>query len=141
MIIKTEVYSRILEHPKDTPPETGGILGGINDMITEYVFDEGLPTERACRYVPDVDKLNRIISDWQAKGIDFKGMYHVHYFGVSTLSDNDRAYISEIMQAVSNSVTELYFPIVVMPRRKMVAYIASLKNGKLDIKEDSIQMV
>ena len=42
MDISSIVYKKLLSlHP--VPPEIGGILGGKDNTITEFIIDEGIP--------------------------------------------------------------------------------------------------
>ena len=133
MKILGDVYQNICNSVSDTPPETGGILGGSNNVVTEYSLDNGVESGSQCSYTPNVEKLNKVIAEWQNQRIEFMGIYHTHYFGVSTLSDADKQYILAIMQAMPDYVKELYFPLVVMPQREMIVYKATYIKERLTI--------
>ena len=138
MRINKEIYNNILTLVRDIPPESGGILGEKDGVIQFVVYDEGRKTGKMCSYSPDVQKLNVVIQDWQEKGILFCGIFHTHFFGVETLSEGDRLYIKMIMEQMPMEIEKLFFPIVVLPQREFVVYVASREQGPLIIKKDTI---
>ncbi len=123
MRMERKVYDRLLRAMPGAPPEIGGIIGGKNERISVYQIDTG-GTSRGCSYRPDVDKLNAVIEKWEAEGITFYGLFHTHFFDVKTLSEGDIHYIKIIMEAKPDFIKKLYFPIVVMPSKQIVAYKA-----------------
>ena len=77
---------------------------------------------KSCQYVPNELLLNQTISDWDAQGIIFKGIFHTHKegHGCQCLSSADIVYIRSIMNAY---VKKLYFPIVI-PHTGVFPYLA-----------------
>lgn len=141
MNILTSVYQYILNSVPAVPPEIGGILGSVDGVVCECQIDTGHCTSCGCYYSPNVDILNNTIKNWQGAGILFHGIFHTHFFGVQTLSDGDIAYIDAILQAMPTYIGELYFPIVVLPEKLMVSYLA-IRNGKtVEIKNDELNIV
>ena len=138
--INKEVYSKILDIIPTIPPETGGILGGKNDIITNFVFDTGLPNGDIGHYYPDIDKLNSCILDWQKHGIKFYGIVHSHLNHEKSLSLGDEVYIKEIMFAMPTDIKTLYFPIV-FPRKEIIPYRAEREKDKLKIIFDGINII
>lgn len=138
MLITRETYQDILISQNEIPPETGGILGGVNEKIITAVKDNGIQSKRICSYTPDVQKMNQVIAKWQNNNIEFMGIFHSHFFGVATLSPEDKKYIERIMRNMPAFIERLFFPIVVMPQREMVSYKASLVGRQLTIEEDII---
>lgn len=67
------------------------------------------------------------------------GVFHVHFGGAEALSEGDRNYIARIMDAMPEGYDRLYFPVVVMPERRVVAYQAVRTNEKIEIKRDEIE--
>ena len=132
------VLDAALRRLSDAPPESGGILGGRDQTVTEIVLDKGRVGGPPCSYTPDVTFLNREIKRWAEKGIRFMGVFHVHFGGAETLSEGDRAYIGQIMNAMPKEYDRLYFPIVVMPERRMIAYRAVRRNEEIEIERDEI---
>ena len=96
------VYTKILENVPDHMPETGGMLGGQNGIITKVVFDDGKEDDfRRCHYTPNVVMLNGCLVEWSKSGIEFYGLFHTHFYGVSSLSKGDEVYIKKILEAIS----------------------------------------
>lgn len=143
MYITYKTYDKIVSKVPGHPPEIGGILGGQNNVISCVIFDYGMrwQSPRKCHYTPDVEYLNKCIADWEERRIDFYGIFHTHFFGVDTLSEGDRQYMERIMQVMPNSKLELYFPIVVLPARKIVSYMCYRDGGKIRIVEDTTNLV
>lgn len=121
------------------PPESGGILGGRNDTVTNICLDKGIVSKHPCSYTPNTRFLNEQIKQWAEGGIQFMGMFHVHFGGTESLSEGDKEYITHIMEAMPKEISCLYFPVVVMPEHKVVAYRAVRSNGKVAIKRDCIK--
>ena len=141
MYIVKDVYQYICNSVPSVPPEIGGILGSMDGVICKCQIDLGHPKSCGCFYSPNVDILNRTINSWKKDGIHFNGLFHTHFFGVQTLSDGDIAYINTIMHAMPSYIHKLYFPIVVLPEKRMVPYLAT-RNGKtVDIKSDEFIIV
>jgi hypothetical protein len=47
-------------------------------------------------------------------------------------------YIGQILEAMPEEITCLYFPVVKMPEREMVVYRASNDHGKIKIEKEPI---
>lgn len=139
MKIQASLLEQMIQDIPDTPPETGGILGGRDDVVTVYSLDKGLLTCAPCCYAPDTARLNGIISEWQSRGISFLGIFHTHFYGVESLSKGDKAYIARIMEAMPPCILSLYFPVVVLPSKELVVYKAVRSNGKIDIVADNLE--
>ena len=124
----------------DKPPEIGGILGSHdNEVIDELVMDEPNPhTIKNCSYTPNISFLNQNIELWQSNNINFKGLFHTHYYGIKTLSCGDRKYIAEIMNSLPKSIKYLYFPVFVLPNRELICYKAVRENDTVFIEEEPL---
>lgn len=124
----------------EQPPETGGILGSHdNEFIDELVMDEPNPHAiKNCSYTPNISFLNQNIELWQNNNINFKGIFHTHYFGVKTLSCGDRKYITEIMHKLPKCIEYLYFPIFVLPNRELICYKAIRENEAILVEEEPL---
>lgn len=138
MRILQSVYNSIIDSCSQVPPESGGILGGKDNIITEYMFDKGLKSNLYDEYVPNVDFLNSIISEWQKHSIQFYGIYHSHFPGGHALSDADKQYIAEIMQSIT--YRKLFFPIV-FPKEDMLVYRAEFTNKQLRLSKESLILI
>lgn len=141
MKILTTVYKYILDSMPAVPPEIGGILGSIDGAVCECQIDAGHSAKCGCFYSPNVSILNNTIRDWQRKDIHFHGIFHTHFFGVQTLSDGDIGYINTILRAMPTNINELYFPIVVLPEKQMVPYLAVRNGNTVEIKNDELIIV
>ncbi len=140
MKIERRIQETIISAMPNTPPEIGGIIGGGGGIVNSWLMDVD-SSSKGCYYSPNVSKLNRAIHIWQRAGIEFMGLFHVHYWGVQTLSDGDKSYIIKIMQAMPEQIKLLYFPVVVIPDRKMVPYVAQRRENLINIREDSLLTV
>lgn len=138
MKISKETESELLNDIRNYPPEMGGILGEKNGVICEYMLDEGCISDTACSYIPDTNKLNKRIAEWELNNITFVGIFHTHFGGVKTLSYGDRKYIENIMNQMPIRIENLYFPIIVFPQCEIVYYLATKSQDKILIKETSI---
>ncbi len=139
MKMKRAVYDQILQTCPAVPPESGGLLGGRDGLITQYVADLGLGNGYD-RYVPNVQVFNAALAAWQKDGVQFCGLYHSHFPQGECLSDADVLYIETILRATAHAVNALYFPLV-FPKEKMIAYRATLSDGQVQIQPDGITLV
>ena len=119
------------------PPETGGIIGGRNGVVTEYIQDRSSHRMDVGIYIPNVVFLNRCIRDWMDKGIIFMGLVHSHPLDQPELSSGDMIYISEVIKNAGEQV--LYFPIV-LPKYTVVPYAVSVCDGEIKRKKDLLQI-
>lgn len=143
MKIQSDIVNSINESITGEPPETGGILGSLDgETITHFVMDEiGQLPERMCSYSPNVDFFNNCIEIWAQENIAFKGIVHTHFAGVQTLSEADKKYIYEIMNAMPEEINILYFPVFVLPDRKLICYKAQKHDEKTSISIDELEVV
>lgn len=137
MKIKSCVLKDILDSIPNHPPEIGGILGGKDGIITQCYID-CKSSSLGCYYSPDIISLDKIIFDWQKDNISFMGIFHTHFGGAKTLSDGDKIYISKIMQAMPERLNKLYFPVVVMPEKTMIPYLANRCEKSVEIITEQI---
>lgn len=135
------VLQRIFAEQRDYFPESGGILGGTNGIVSRYYLDEGTQDGPKCSYSPNVELLNAVIDEWQNENIDFMGIYHTHFFGVESLSEGDIQYIKQIMQSMPDEITSLYFPILKYPEKQMISYIAKNEKGNITIAKNPVSIV
>lgn len=140
MKIKKEVYEKILYSCPTVPPEIGGILGGRFEVIDTVVFDSSEIRLDSAVYVPDVNMLNNVLIEWQEDGISFHGLFHSHPSTQETLSQDDIEYITMIMHNLAQTVSQLYFPIVI-PKSHIIFYKAINQNHNISITRDNIKIV
>lgn len=122
------------------PPETGGIIGGRGELITDVIFDKSPKLTEQAMYCPDVDYLNDRITWWHTQHIEFRGIFHSHPTNQCNLSGNDREYIIEIMSAMPASIEDLFFPIII-PKRDVLVYRARRRASEIVIQADYLQKV
>jgi len=140
MKIGREIYSKILENMLPAPLETGGIIGGNNNIVTEFIFDAGSQGTDAEHYYPNTDKLNFYIAEWQKSGIEFYGIIHSHLQEEKELSSGDREYIQTIMLAMPKNISFLYFPIV-LPQKEIIPFKAIRVVNKINIIKSNIKII
>lgn len=138
MRIKRAVYDA-LTHLQIAPPETGGILGLKDGIISYYIEDRTTQTINKAIYIPDITFLNHQILEWQKNGIFFAGIFHTHMSGQKSLSSGDIAYIYNILNSLKESITVLYFPVII-PKHGFYPYKAYLSGDKVLIKSDTIHI-
>lgn len=81
MLITESLYNLLYNLPS-APPEMGGLLGQSKNTINTIFVDSGkISFRKSCQYVPNELLLNQTISDWDAQGIIFKGIFHTHKEG------------------------------------------------------------
>ena len=139
MKIDNDIYWSILHAFPHVPPEAGGILGSRNGIVCAFEYDAGLPQFAEAIYIPDVKRLNRVISDWANSGISFCGLAHSHPPMQKTHSANDVSYINSIMKAVPVSMDNLYFPLVI-PNEELISYVARRGETGIRILDDEIKI-
>ena len=143
MIIKNDTLDVINDSISGYPPETGGIIGSdLNGVINKVIMDIPLsPAERLCSYSPNIDFLNGSIELWRQEGIEFKGVFHTHFMNVETLSRADERYICSIMDAMPDEINYLFFPVFVLPDRKLVCYKATQEGGNTKILQEKVKIL
>ena len=137
MLILRNVYDELLRACPKLPPETGGLIGGRNDIITAFMLDR--PGAHG-RYAPDVNILNKTIAEWQERDISFYGLWHSHCTGGDELSTPDIIYIKKIMQAMPGNITRLYFPLV-FPGDKLLPFVATRSSDGVHIEKDALSFI
>ena len=140
MQILADTYKLIMDTCSSNIFETGGIIGGENNIIIKFEFDEGTTLTSNQHYYPNVETLNACIEEWQNDGIQFYGIVHSHLQQERALSSGDRQYIQTIMSAMPIYISSLYFP-VVLPQKEIVSFKAiKLKDG-INIVNSNIKII
>jgi len=139
MIIKSNIYHEILNMPA-VPPETGGIIGMQNDIVTSFVFDKGKTNYQKAMYTPNIYFINNQINKWRNYNIIFCGIVHTHPSNQNFLSKDDINYIKKIINSMPETIPYLYFPIII-PQKKMLSYIAKSNKCKVEIYADEIIVI
>jgi len=140
MKISENTYQLIIKKCLNNQSETGGIIGGKNNIVTEFVFDKGTALSSKQHYYPNVERLNECINDWKNINIQFYGIVHTHLQKERLLSIGDKQYIRTIMLTMPVNVRFLYFPIV-LPQNEIVAYEAVRLNNEININASNIKII
>ena len=140
MYIKKNIYKCLCAVCAAHMSEIGGILGGKTGVITHFVLDRGLKTNRTDFYIPNTVYLNEVLAQWQDSNIEFYGILHTHPHGGEALSFADKAYIDKILRTCSKEGQPLYFPII-LPKQELLAYSAKVANGTVAIQQESIFVI
>jgi len=140
MQIVEKVYDDILNRCFVISNETGGILGGKDNIITEFKFDKGTSQSSKQHYYPNIQKLNNCIENWQDRDIQFYGIIHSHLKEERTLSDGDLKYIRTIILSMPTHITFLYFPIV-LPQKEIVSFKAMRVKNEVSIINSNIKII
>ncbi len=143
MKISKQVFNIIEKSSVDRQSEIGGILGSSNnDVVDDIVIDNApIETLKACVYYPNIEFFNCKIAEWQKENISFMGMFHTHFAGVKTLSKGDINYINAIMKVMPDFIEFLYFPIYVLPDKKLICYRAIKEFDTVKICEETLHIV
>lgn len=96
-------YNSIIKALALTPPETGGILGAENGVITHFEFDSSIKSTMHY-YEPDAEKLNNVIKEWHNNNICFYGVIHSHPLGNTRLSQSDIEYARRLITASRDKI-------------------------------------
>lgn len=139
MKILESVYRDILSYCPIVPPETGGILGGVNNIITHVIFDQNNPVITSAQYIPNISFLNQAINKWAENNIRFLGMFHSHPIAETELSQDDRKYIALILEALPENHA-LWFPIVI-PHHKIIPYLAFHSGNAIQIQQRHVTII
>lgn len=140
MKIKEEIYLQLLACPT-VPPECGGIIGSKNgEIITHAIFDNYNKADEGIVYIPNTQFLNQTIKKWAKCGIKFLGIFHTHAPQWPTLSNGDKVYIIDILNAMPATIQFLYFPLV-FPGEKIKNYIAKKNGNTVNIVDDDIEII
>lgn len=140
MDILESVYRNICINTLKTSSESGGILGGKNHIVTNFVFDRGLPQSDIGHYFPNTSLLNQHLNTWASQEIEFYGIIHSHYTKVFALSAYDKIYIEKIMCSMPQDINHLYFPII-YPNGKIISFKAIRFKGQVTIIDDLINIL
>jgi ThiF family len=105
--IYDEVYNFIGSHRA----ERGMMIGRDKDgVITHCEFDHNARCNAAA-YDPDIAHMNKIIKEWETKGIQFCGFIHSHPKAFCQPSSHDKWYAGEILSCFKK-LDKMWVPIV-----------------------------
>ncbi len=138
MKIKREVFNYIIFSCEESPVESGGIIGGTENIITKAILDKG--KEEYGKYTPNTEFINAKINSWNKNNIAFYGMYHSHFPIQKSLSDSDIEYIESIMVSLFGVYNTLYFPIVI-PHKEIIMYRVTFDGEEIKHSIDELIIV
>ena len=137
MKITRGAYQKLIYDCPPVPPESGGLLGGRDEIVDTIYFDFAQTRTDRLVYIPDVNSLNAQLEQWSDCGIEFMGLFHSHPQNQEGLSSSDERYIRRIMREMPLNIEVLYFPIV-YPGCGMDAFCASRKRDDIVIQKERV---
>lgn len=142
MLIKKNAYYKLVNNCPHVPPETGGILMGVDSIIDTIIFDPGRKgaNDSTIKYIPDAIFLNKCLSILHSHGKKFLGMFHTHAHQWDYLSKADISYIEKIMETMPTEIEILYFPIV-YPKEYVKSYKATKNFSQIIISSEEIELL
>ncbi|MGN1124048.1 MAG: Mov34/MPN/PAD-1 family protein [Eubacterium sp.] len=137
MKLQHNVYYNLIYNCKSTDFETGGILGGNNNIISEYLFDDNEFITDRYAYIPNRKFLNFHIEKWNYMGIELMGMFHTHISGGTYPSNADLVYFERLIHAAGKP---LVF-IIINPNITMSIYKAKLIHNQFSIQLEKVELI
>lgn len=128
LYIEENTYNNIMDTVGAVSPETGGIVGGNDGVITNFYYDINARNEEYT-YTPSLD-VNKVIREWSQYGIEFMGIIHSHPVDRQSLSSADIRYAHQIMQL--NGLKSIYFPLVIPEVNKMIIYCVDARKAIIE---------
>ena len=144
MNISSDVLNYIISQVPNQKKESGGLLGfDMNETIVRIQLDSGLVNSRdKYTYYPNIPLFNQTLREWAEINISFAGIFHTHYSDIAVLSTADICYIEKILLSLPNTISPLYFPLLLIPSKAFIPFEAKLdKNGNAHIQEDSLIII
>ena len=127
VFITESVYREIMGTIGSVSPESGGILGLKDGVISDFCFDEN-PSGTGNTYIPDLARLNSALQMWHQTGVEFAGVIHSHPSDMRQLSYADIRYAMQIMNV--NDLCGVYFPLV-FPDTKEIFFYNVSSSGRV----------
>ena len=88
-----------------------------------------------------MDTLNDIIDKWGECGVEFAGIVHSHRTDESSLSINDKEYIRSLFKVLPESMSKIYFPIVLPESKQFVSHLVIKGFDDILYVEDVVRIV
>lgn len=137
MKLDRQIYNAIINYMVYQNVESGGILGGQNGIITHFYPDrKAMPISHA--YVPHIESLSQVISEWLQVGIDFIGFIHSHTKN-GMLSKDDIAYCQAFFKA-NPTETTVISALYVQATNQIRLYQVDQTHNKLMIQKIPFDM-
>ena len=133
--ITTETYQSIIKDIASKTPEQGGILMGIDGIVTDFIYDKEAKTTGST-YSLNVAYLNPIIKNLKKQGKLLMGIIHSHPYGCSELSHPDREYFLSQFKNFPD-VDFMFTPIVFSAKQDEFAFFPYVfhKDGTVETAE------
>ena len=96
-ILDKFIFNKIKKDISLHPAERGGIIGLTNGSITSFYYD----SQAKCtfnEYVPSTIILDKVLDEWDEKGIEFIGFVHSHTPNRKCLSPSDIEYAIKVLE-------------------------------------------
>lgn len=139
MKIEEQVYYEILNSNISLPYESGGLLGGSDNIVSKYCIDVGT-AHGETYYCPDVAHLNYVIREWIDDGVTLYGFFHTHPLGNPNMSCGDKEYALSILRAMSPKTKKLLFPVVI-PGVDIIFYRGELIDNEIVFSRENTILV
>lgn len=133
ILVSKTVYERIVAYYSLRHYEAGGIIGGNSEIISAVYFDES-DTKYKRIYIPNVQKLNQKIAEWDLKGISFKGLVHNHEKNPHH-SLEDIRFLAQIFAQNQEQICILISGIWVAEIGKLYLYKVLLREKKMSLQQ------
>jgi len=142
--IHAAVINDILNTIGKQRAETGGPLGGKDDVVSHFHFDRN-SRRTAVTYSPNIDEVNRMFkAEWNPGGIRLRGFVHSHPGGMATPSSGDCVYAREILRAIPD-LPFLWLPIVsTIPetgRFALTPWLAVMDGSQCVVKRADLEVI
>lgn len=123
--VSRKVIEKISRFLDSTQYESGGLIGSSNgEMIDVFYYDKGRRSDTN-EYIPDVNKLQRELSNWDEAHIIFQGLIHSHTIS-DRLSPRDIHMAREIL--CLNKLSAILMPVYLLNEHKIFWYEVSNDN-------------
>lgn len=131
MDIFKSTYDSIINTIGTLPPEKGGFLGGVNNQVCVFQYDECAYSNNKV-YYPSENISRNLLDKWTKEAIKFYGIIHSHRAGLTELSYQDVVFARAIIESNIGSFKKIYFPLVMScydsPRPEIIPYAVSLTD-------------
>ena len=136
-----QIYDQIKNTIGKLKPEQGGVLGGKNNVITDFFHDMRLFPELNI-YKPNIEVINSELIKWQKNNVGFIGVIHSHPDGNLLLSYADKIYAQKLMK--SNNINQMIMFIAQStydsPKFLIKPFITSKGNNYVSYEEINIKV-
>jgi len=115
-----KVLKSVIDKIKSTigqePIESGGIIGGKDNTITHFCFDNA---NNHSDYVPNVELMNKVIEEWANEDVMLYGVIHSHPFYSPKPSKEDLRYALKLKEN-NPFLDPIIFPILIRNKQEEI---------------------